>query len=292
MITKKILESEIENLQGLNDMIKAYEEIAASRIMHSRQSVLVNRSFIDELNQIFEEVISSYRKQVDSLIKANKTNKLGEFSFINKNGKTLHLLISANTGLYGSIIKRTFDLFIDGSKKDPNVDKAIVGKLGLSMWQQTKIKDKYFYFDFPDQSVDQNSLKKILDFIVSYEKVVIFYGRFQNLVKQDPTFSDISGNAHKEPTAKTPEVKYLFEPSLEKILEFFEKQIFASIFEQTVRESQLAKIASRLTTLDTASENIIKQLNLVTSEKSRTTHRQQNKKQLETFSSRSLWGRI
>lgn len=84
----------------------------------------------------------------------------------------------------------------------------------------------------------------------------------------------------------------MFEPSLEKILEFFEKQIFASIFEQTMRESQLAKTASRLTTLDTASENIIKKLSIVTSEKNRTFHRQQNKKQLETFSSRRLWGKF
>lgn len=289
MITKKLLESEIENLEGLNDMIKAYEEIAASRIMHSRQTVLANRSFIDEISEIFEEVLASYKKQVDELIKKNK--KSGDFSFANKNGKTLYLLVSANTGLYGSIVKRTFDLFVDNSR-DQNVDKAIIGKLGLTMWQHTKIKDKYFYFDFPDQNVDEQLLKQILDFIVSYEKVIIFYGRFQNLVTQDPIYSNISGNTHTGQKTPHENVRYMFEPSLEKILEFFEKQIFASIFEQTMRESQLAKTASRLTTLDTASENIIKKLSIVTSEKNRTFHRQQNKKQLETFSSRRLWGKF
>lgn len=289
MITKKLLESEIENLEGLNDMIKAYEEIAASRIMHSRQTVLANRSFIDEISEIFEEVLASYKKQVDELIKKNK--KSGDFSFANKNGKTLYLLVSANTGLYGSIVKRTFDLFVDNSR-DQNVDKAIIGKLGLTMWQHTKIKDKYFYFDFPDQNVDEQLLKQILDFIVSYEKVIIFYGRFQNLVTQDPIYSNISGNTHTGQKTPHENVRYMFEPSLEKILEFFEKQIFASIFEQTMRESQLAKTASRLTTLDTASENIIKKLSIVTSEKNRTFHRQQNKKQLETFASRRLWGKF
>lgn len=291
MITKRILDGEINNLVGLSNMIQAYEEIAAGRIMHSRQSVLSNREYIDELNVIFQEVISSYKKEAELLLKNKKHKNADDLSFINKNGRTLLLLVSANTGLYGSLVKRTFDLF--AQSQDSSVsDRAIVGKLGLSMWQNTRRKEKYFYFDFPDQNVDDESLKKILDFIVGYEKIIIFYGRFQNLVNQEATASDISGNTLPSETNKTQNIKYLFEPSLGKILEFFEKQIFASIFEQTMRESQLAKIASRLTTLDQASVNISKKLSIFTEEKGRTLHRQQNKKQLETFSSRVLWGKI
>lgn len=291
MITKKVLEGEINNLVGLNNMIQAYEEIAAARIKLSRDSVLTNRDYINELNEIFQEVISSYRKEAEILLKKNKGKELGELSYMNKNGKTLYLLISANAGLYGNLVQRTFDLF-EQSSKDENIDKAIIGRLGLAMWQQRKRKDKYFYFDFPDQNVDNELLKKILDFIVSYEKIIVFYGKFQNLINQEATYSDISGNAKTDETkSENTNIKYLFEPSLGKILEFFEKQIFASIFEQTVRESQLAKIASRLTTLDQASENINKKLALVTEEKNRSLHRQQNKKQLETFASRRLWGK-
>ncbi len=292
MITKKNLENEISNLVGLNSMVRAYEEIAASRIRKSRNSVLRNRAFMAEINEIFEEVISSYKKQVEELMKSKKAKNLSELTFFNKNGKTLYLLISANTGLYGSIIKRTFDLFIEKSK-DKNGDIAIIGKLGQSMWHDSGQKSPYSYFELPDQSVDNNDLKRILDFLVSYENVVVFYGEFQNLVKQDATYSDITGKAFEEnrPASKS-EVKYFFEPSLAKILEFFEKQIFSAIFEQIVRESQLAKIASRLTTLDQASENIYKKLTNVTSEKNRNYHQQQNKKQLETFSSRVLWGKL
>ena len=292
MITKKELDIEIKNLVGLSDMVKAYEEIAATRIMHSRQKVLTNRNFIEELGEIFSEVVASYKDQVDKLIKAKKFRQPKDITFINKNGKTLYLLISANTGLYGNIIKKTFDLFIENSRK-ADADIAIVGRIGQGLWREHKLQNKYYYFDFPDQSVDENSLNKILEFIISYKKVVIFYGRFQNLVTQKATFSDISGNTFpSQEKSSNPKVKYVFEPSLEKILEFFEKQIFASIFEQTMRESQLAKIASRLTSLDTASENIMKELEDATNRKNVTTHRQINKKQLETISSRSLWGKI
>lgn len=291
MITKKILENEIENLIGLNDMVRAYEEIAASRIRHTRDSVLRSRTYVSEINEIFEQVISSYRNQVEALMKAKKIKNRDKFSFINRNGKTLYLLISANTGLYGSIIKRTFDLFINTPKNNP-YDIAIIGKLGLSMWEKVQMKEKYFYFDFPDQRVSDEILKEILNLLITYEKVVVFHGQFLNLIKQDATFSDISGNSLSKNSEQRKPMRYFFEPSLEKILEFFEKQIFSSIFEQTVRESQLAKIASRLTTLDEASENIDKKLIRVTSQNNRFTHSQQNRKQLETFSSRILWGGI
>lgn len=288
MITKKELEVEIENLVGLNDMVKAYEEIAATRIMYSRQKVLSNRAFIDELGYIFSEVVTSYKRQIEALMKSKSAKDLKELSFLNKNGKTLYLLISANTGLYGSLIKETFDLFIENSRQ-ANADKAIIGKIGLGMWQQHKINDKYFYFDFPDQSVEESALNNILEFIIKYERVVIFYGRFQNLVTQQATFSDISGHTYEAKQTDATSARYVFEPSFQQILEFFEKQIFASIFEQTIRESQLAKIASRLTSLDTASDKIVKELEKVTNQKNVTTHRQMNKKQLETFSSRRLW---
>ena len=291
MISKKELESEIINLEGLNGMVQAYEEIAATRIMHSREKVLTNRNFVEEIGKIFTIVVASYKKQIDTLMKKEKANQLKDISFIHKNNKTLYLLISANTGLYGNLVRKTFDLFIENSKKS-NTDIAIIGKVGLGMWKQEKLNRNYYYFDFPDQSVNENQLNTILDFIISYEKIVIFYGKFQNLVTQNATYADISGNTYQTSQESEINVKYLFEPSFEKILEFFEKQIFASIFEQTMRESQLAKIASRLTSLDTASDNIIKELEKVINQKNITTHRHANKKQLETFSSRVLWGKL
>lgn len=289
MISKDSIQGQIENLDQLDSMVTTYEEIAASRIKQSRESVLRSRSFMSDISLVFFDVIASYKKQVELLMKIKRAKNLKDFSFINKNGRTLYLLVSANTGLYGNITKRTFDLFLNNTK-EKDVDIAIIGKLGQIMWQAEKIKNKYFYFDFPDQNVNKELLKNILDFIISYQKVVVFYGKFQNLVTQEPTYSDVSGTT---PPSQQPNegqnLKYFFEPSLEKVLEFFEKQIFSSIFEQVVRESQLAKIASRMTTLNSASENIKTQLSGLTIQRNRIFHQIQNKKQLQTFSSRILW---
>ena len=88
---------------------------------------------------------------------------------------------------------------------------------------------------------------------------------------------------------KGPKVKYFFEPSLEKIMAFFEAEIFSSIFEQTIFESQLAKFASRMTSLEIRVEKIKELLKQIDIEKQKVKHRIMNKKQLDVLSSISLW---
>ena len=288
MITKKTVIEEIDNLTGLKGMVETYEEIAASRIKKTRESVLKSRYFMEDLNYIFSEVKSSYRKEIDALMRKNKIKDKNKLSFFVRNGKTLHVFISANTGLYGEIVKDTFNLFIEETKKTDS-DVAIIGKQGLYFFLNEKLNKKYVYFDFPDNGIDDAVLKQIITAIISYEKVVVFFGKFQSIVTQSPTMSDISGNIESTQTKEEVTMKYFFEPSIEKILAFFEQEIFASIFEQTMKESQLAKFAARIVTLDTSTENIRKRLGQMIYEKNKLVHHENNKKQLQVFSSIRLW---
>ena len=288
MITKKTVIEEIDNLTGLRGMVETYEEIAASRIKKTRESVLKSRYFMEDLNYIFSEVKSSYRKEIDALMKKNKIKDKDKATFFVRNGKTLHVFISANTGLYGEIVKDTFNLFIEETRKH-DCEVAIIGKQGLSLFIEQKLNKKYVYFDFPDNGIDDQILKQIITTLISYEKVVVFFGKFQSIVTQKPTMSDISGNIESVESTEEIAMKYFFEPSLERILAFFEQEIFASIFEQTVKESQLAKFAARIVNLDTSTENIKKRLNQMLYERNKLIHHENNKKQLQVFSSIRLW---
>ena len=114
------------------------------------------------------------------------------------------------------------------------------------------------------------------------------YPRFDAVTSQHPAVTGISGDILPQ-EQNMPYVKYFFEPSLDKILQFFEAEIFASLFEQTLFESRLAKFASRMTTLELRAQKIKDILKNIYIERGRIRHRIQNKKQLETFASMSLW---
>ena len=84
---------------------------------------------------------------------------------------------------------------------------------------------------------------------------------------------------------KASTIAYIFEPSVEKILMFFETQIFASLFDQAVRENQLAKFASRILSMDRASDNIRNRLKELNLQSMRISHYLVNKKQINSLSS-------
>lgn len=289
MISKKGIIQEIDNLSGLKIMVETYEEIAASRIRKTRESVLKSRFFVEDLNLIFSEVKMSYKKEIDMLLKRNRIKDPNKATFYLRNGKTLFLLVSANTGLYGDLVKNTYDMFLEEIKKE-NAEVAIIGKQGLNLFLNEKINKKYTYFDFPDGGIDDEQLKKIVTFLLQYQRIVVFFSKFQSIITQKAEMADISGNIEEQETTGVP-VKYFFEPSIEKILAFFEQEIFASIFEQTMKESQLAKFAARIVTLDSSTENIKKRLDQMLYEKNKLIHSEENKKQLQTFSSMRLWSR-
>lgn len=287
MITKKELTKETEFLGTLRTILETYEGIAATRMARIRSSVLAGRDFLLEINTIFQEVKSSYKAQINQLMQQKKIKDPSKLTFINHNGKTLYVFISANTGLYGEIIKRTYDVFIDTVRKTPE-DVVILGKLGLELFNAEKINSPVTYFDFPDGKIDEEILKKIVEHIIQYERVLVFSEQFNNVISQSPAITNMSGDPFPW-EKKGPAIRYFFEPSLEKIMEFFEKEIFGLIFQKTVLESELAKFAARMVSLDFASENTKNRLRQVNLTKNRIEHQEENKRQLEKFASMRLW---
>ncbi len=219
-------------------------------------------------------------------MKKKKIKDPSKLTFINRNGKTVYVFVSANTGFYGDIIRKTYDVFIEILKKEPG-DVVVIGKVGLDIFKASRMSSPLTYFDFPDDKIDKEVLRKIVEHIIQYEKVLIFYERFNNVISQSPIITNISGDPL--PGEKASDTKYFFEPSLEKIMEFFEKEIFSTVFQQTMLESELAKFASRMVSLDLASEDTKKRLDRVTVQKNRIIHQEENKRQLETFASMRLW---
>ena len=287
MFTKKETVREIDFLNTLKEILETYEEIAATRMARIRTSVLGSRDFLLEINAIFQQVKSSYQAQIEMLMRKKKIKDPTKLTFIKRNGKTLYIFVSANTGLYGDIIKKTYDVFIDNLKKSPG-DVVILGKLGVEIFKADKVAIPYTYFDFPDNKIDNAILKKITDHIIQYEKVLVFYEQFNTVISQSPIVTNISGDPLPWEKGGLP-AKYFFEPSLQKIMEFFEKEIFGSIFQQTVFESELAKFAARMVSLDYATDNTKDGLREVILQKNRIKHQEDNKRQLEKFASMKLW---
>ena len=296
MKTKSQITDEYRTTSTIKTLLETYQEIAAIRMQKVRTSVLANREFLDELNGIYHQLRYSYETQLMEERANKKHKKKIDTSIIKRNGKTIVVLMSSNTGLYGSIIVdifRRFANYLNTTKDNPDV--AIIGRRGLAQFREVFPNRKYAYFALEDHIVISKDISDIVDTLVEYEKVTVFHGKYESILTQIPVESNISGELpyKAEEAAKYAKeeenIKYLYEPSLEKILAFFETEIMASIFEQTVYESNLTKFAARMINLDSSIVNIsdtLKKMNIL---RQQTKHRDFNKKQISTISGISLW---
>ena len=267
MITRQTISEEIERLSSLKILVETYESISASTIRRIRSAVLSNRAFQDGLREIFAELKIFWKKQNMEI----------------KNTPEVLVFLSANTGLYGEIVSKTFELFKEDARKMPRAQLVVVGRVGQLLGTKELGDRQFKYFDFPDVHIDAEILGEIAKYLSAYKRVLIYHGSFQNLLNQKPVAFDLYGTDIFKETASGAKVFYLFEPSLKEIYSFFEKEIFASLTEQAFQESRLAKVASRLLVLDRASSNIEEASKNVFSQKRKVDHMRFNKKQLNSL---------
>ena len=284
---KKVLE-DLEALNSLKNLAESYEEVAVVRMQKIRDSVLKTRAFLAELSDVFVDLKSSYEREIKQLLQMRKDGDKTILNVLQKNGKTLMVYLSSNGKLYGAVTQKTYRLFIQELKAQTGpVDLVVIGTSGKELLDNSGIKREYEFYDIPDTSVDLTHIKGLMSKFLQYEKVYVYYGKFGNVVTQDPIATSISGEEIFESEAKKIDLredKFIFEPTLEKIFHFFETQIMANLFSQTLLENQLARHASRVNAMEEALINVeieSKRLNLV---KNRLKHQSMNKKQLETIS--------
>ena len=284
MKTERFLKNELMDMEGFLNMIEVYEEISATRMRKVKKSVLSRREFLQGLNEAFSYIIYSYSVYRKSL-------KKKDLNILSNNGRNALVLLSSNTGLYGDIILRIFSVFIEEARRsDSNTDVVITGRLGKRLYDASGVQKVYKYFEISDTASNDENIKNLLDHITEYNSVSVYHGVFKSILVQEPQMTYLTGEFLKTESNKDGyNLSFIFEPSVEKVAKYFEKQILSLIFEQSVFESSLSKFASRMVSLDTAASNItLKSLGMEFDLK-KAKHKRTNLNIQENILGKSLW---
>lgn len=280
----KKLKAEFNSLVDLSVLVQTYEEIAATRMRKVKNTVLQNRTFLSDLNNIYGYIETNYKNDV---LKINIKKKL---QLSNKLKGKVHIFLSANTGLYGEIMRNTFSLFDkETSKSHDNL--VIIGRVGKKLYDEKHSDGKYQYFDFTDGVINQNTIKDILSYCMQYEEITVYHGLFISILSQKPVATKVTGDAAavladksiNDQLSKTSHIpsEDIFEPTLIDIVDFFERQILSALFEQSMYESNLSKFAARMLSLDLASSRITTNLKNTNFKLQKSQHNTLNRKQLD-----------
>lgn len=290
MENKKQLNQEVQVVRSLQNIVTAYEEIYTIKMEQIRDTVLKTRNYVEGLSGIFKELKVVYREKI---ISENQNAELTHLSLspIEKNGKKVAVLLTSDRRFSGDINQRIFYLFKEYVTSN-TTDIVVAGRIGKEMMKQHGIKKKFTYFDISEDELADDILRALVNELLAYEQVEVFYGKFLNLLQQTQSQTNLTGREEEIQDIPPEDIPtFLFEPSLEEILTFFETQVFASMLEQTINESRLAHMGARVTTMEEASQEIddkLKELNTVIR---RITKQDKNKQQQQRMAGLSLWNK-
>lgn len=282
MATTTEIKADFQQLQTLKSLVKVTGEIASSRMQRARNAVLYRREFMSELVDVFATVRASHLRKVKKLEQEKKNVSKTKFTTLAHNGKTVSVFLAANTRLYGDLLTRVFEEFYEDYRAN-NREVTIVGSVGVEMFRLRAGDVPMTNYAIADDRVNSDRLGEIASHLAQYEEIHLFYGRYLNPLKQEVRRYVISSNMEFEIPEKQDVEAYLYEPSLEKVMAFFEREIFSVMFEQTVVESQLAKFAARFTAMDRAEQAIDKRLDGMQKMMLKRRHMLMNKKQLHAM---------
>lgn len=290
MPSMKGLKADLEAVGAIEAITNVYQEIASLRMNQFRDRVAKTREFLDGVYTVYNHAKTAYISSIQSQPFQRRGKKLPNLDFVRRNGKTVNVFMSANEHLYGTLILDIWGHFINDAAKEKN-DVVVVGSFGKYLINNQNLDVKFAYFDLDDDQPSGEQIKKIVEFLSEYEKVIVYHGQMVTVMNQITAKSEITGGISlKEKIQKTSK-RYLFEPSSEKILEFFESEIIGALFNQSVLEHQLARFAARMVAMDQATENANEELKKISTSLRQLRRRILNRKQLEVFAGYHLWGK-
>jgi F-type H+-transporting ATPase subunit gamma len=270
------IKDDLTDLQTLHMIATSFTDTAAMRIRGIREAFETNQEFYAELSHVYHLVKLVAIKQ--GLIPDGPPN-----------AKTLLVAFTANQHFYGSIHRRIMD-FIMKERDKTHADLLVIGTTGKEYLTVSGQSDGFKLMHFEKDDPTPEEVTKFLETIHDYTSIRVYYPHFMSLMRQDVGMIDITQVQEMDgQTTQDVDTYILFEPEVDKILEFFERQIRGVLFKRVVLESDLSRTAARMVSMNEASERAQEMMKEKHSEYLKVMRSFINRQLLDTFSGMSLW---
>ena len=171
------------------------------------------------------------------------------------------VLLSSHTGMFGDLGPRVVARYIEEVTTHKG-DAYVIGENGAKMVRTLLPDFKFKFMDLPNEELTPAAFSEVVTQLQSYRRVKIYYGDFVNIARQEPVERLLSGELtmdmldKKDRLQREKLLKFLYEPTVSEVGKHLSTKVFAKVFDETIRQAQLGKFASRLMHLDNSLNNL------------------------------------
>ena len=264
MANLKEVRSRITSVKSTQQITKAMKMVAASKLRKAQDAILQMRPYVDKLYGILGNVTESLEGDHQS-----------EYSKIKEVDKALVVVITSDRGLCGAFntnsIKAALAL-IDEKYQTQEASNNLwimpIGKKAFDFFTKRnyQVVDTYYEI-FSDLSFDK--AREAAEFAMSgfqandFDEVFIVYNEFKNVATQILKTEQFLPIAKEDDEVGSDDssVEYIFEPSVEYIINEMIPRTLKVQFYKAILESNASEHGARMTAMDQATDNAGELLN-------------------------------
>ncbi|MCC5931779.1 MAG: ATP synthase F1 subunit gamma [Cyclobacteriaceae bacterium] len=282
MANLKEVKSRIKSVQSTQQITKAMKMVAASKLRRAQDVILQMRPYADKLESILTRVTSILNDDIENVYAIEREIR-----------QVLLIVITSDKGLCGgfnsNLLKNTLNHIQENYADQFAAGNLVIMPIGRKGNEYFRKRGFLTISEFHNlqQNLTFADAKRAAQLAMdaftdkAFDRVDILYNEFKNVATQIvrkeqflpiPEFNaetddlDETSVSKQQSASAATSYDYIFEPSVEYLLEEIIPQSLRIVFYKALLESNASEQGARMTAMDKATENageLLKELNLM-----------------------------
>jgi len=259
MANLRDIRNRIESIKNTQQITRAMKMVAAAKLRKAQDRIIQARPYASKMKQVVGRLVKNT---------SGENNLLGEPEKVER---VLFIVIGSDRGLCGGFNNNLFKVVENKIKEDyndyqknGNLSLICLGRKAVKHFGKRDYKLKAKYPNFFDD-IEYHKAVEIMKAVISefedgeYDEVKLAYNEFKSVIAQNRIVESVlpidSQSLIGDEEADSVQKEYLYEPSIDAILDKLLPLHLNLQLWKAILESNAAEQGARMTAMDNATEN-------------------------------------
>jgi F-type H+-transporting ATPase subunit gamma len=262
MAGTKEIRTKIKSVQNTRKITKAMEMVAASKMRKAQDRMRAARPYSERIRNVAAHISHAnpeYRHPF--LVERDTVKRVGI------------IIVTTDKGLCGglntNVLRMVLNQYKQWQTEGEEIDACCIGNKGLGFMQRLGANIVSQAITLGDRPRLENligAVKLMLDGYTQdrFDRVLIFYTRFVNTMKQEPVMEQLLPLSGEKLGTPEGSWDYIYEPEAKSVLDQVLTRYIEAVVYQSVSENMASEQSARMVAMKSASDNAAKLIDELT----------------------------
>jgi F-type H+-transporting ATPase subunit gamma len=248
MPSERELRRRARSIKNIQQVTKAMQLVAASRMRRAQQSVLASRPFEEKLRTVLNDLAPYADPEISPLLRRGEVKRVAI------------VLVTTDRGLVGSLNVNLTRTVLRFAQEQPSASFIGVGRKGVATIRRLRLPLTAEFTNIGDRptTADTNVIARVAqeEFLTGQvDEVYLAFTKFVNTLRQTPEIRRLLPLVpEEEDIDELPPLQYLFEPDAETVLNAVLPRLIEVAVYQAILESQASEQSARMVAMRNATD--------------------------------------